>query len=288
MYKTGTLNEAQVKEAYLDLGYDDQHAQALTEFTIAYEAEEETGIVRASVLSAYSDGMIDRAKAEQMLSAGGYDAITTAFYLDNADFKEGLEVRQIKLANIRKRYIEGLIDETTVNNEINSLDLPAERITALLELWTTERENQVSLLTLSQMETLLERKIVTEVEFSEIVKRRGYDPQALTWTLQRIAQEAAERAQKDAEKAEADHERLQKSKTASQYQKDKSELDLAIAQAKAEITDIDVALHAELEADIQAELAARKDELKLAISALNVAKAQLKFDTQSTLNKLVG
>jgi hypothetical protein len=96
------------------------------------------------------------------------------------------------------------------------------------------------------------------------------------------------RAQKDAEKAEADNERLVKSKTASQYQKDKSEYDLAIAQAKAEITDIDVALHGTLTDDEIATLKARKDELKLFISQINVAKAQLRFDTQSTLDKLIG
>lgn len=288
MYKVGVLTEDQVKEAYKDIGYDEEKAQALTEFTIAYEAEEETGIVRGSVLSAYGDGMIDRATAETMLKSSGYDETTIAFYLNNVDFKETLEVNRIKLANIKKKYLEGLIDETNVNSEINLLNLPAERVNALLELWTTERENQTALLTLTQMEILLERKIVSEDDYKRIASRRGYNDESINWTLQRIALEASERAQKDAEKAENDNERLQKSKTTSQYQKDKSEIDLAIAQAKAEITDIDVALHGDIDEVQAGELIARKSDLKIFISQMNVAKAQLRFDTTTSLNKLAG
>jgi hypothetical protein len=278
MYKTGTLTEAEVKEAYLDLGYDDKKAQALTEFTIVFEAEEETGIVRSSVTSAYSDGMIDRATAETMLIAGGYDATTTSFYLDNVDFKKSLEITNIKLANIRKKFIEGLIDETSVNNEINTLNLPSERVTAMLELWLTERENQTALLTITQMETLLERGIVNSDDYKRVAFRRGYTPESVEWTLKRIAMEASEKAQKDAEKAQADNERLQKSTVSSQYQKDKAGFDLLIAQARSEITDIDVALRGDISEADSIELSLRKDELKSFIGQVNVSKAQLKLD----------
>jgi hypothetical protein len=287
MFKTGTLDAQGVLDAYLDNGYDEEHAQKLTEFTIAYEAEEETGIVRSSVLTAYGDGMIDRATSEKMLSDGGYDNTTITFYLDNVDFRETLEVNQIKLSNIKKRFIEGLIDESTVNSEINMLNLPGERVTALLALWLTERENQTALLTISQMETLLERGIVSADDYKRIAKRRGYSPESIEWTMTRIAQEAAERAQKDAEKLASDNERIQKSKTSSKYQKDKSEIDLSIAQARAEITDIDVALHGVTSEEQSISLAARKDELKQFIAQMNVSKAELRYDTQSTLDKMV-
>lgn len=288
MFKSGKLTEAEVKEAYLDGGYDEKHAQALTEFTTIHEAEEETGIVRSSVLSAYGDGQIDRSTAETMLKGGGYDATTTAFYLDNVDFKHSLEIQNIKVQTIKKKFIEGLLDESTVHSQLNALNLPAERLTAMLELWLAERENQITLLSIGQMETLLERKIVTEDDYKRIAKRRGYTDESIEWTMKRIAQEAQEAAQKAAEKLATDNERIQKSKTSSAYQKDKSELDLAIAQAKAEITDIDVALHGELSADDQLTLKQRKDELKQFIAKINVSKAQLNFDTQTTLNKLAG
>lgn len=285
MYKMNVYNEKQVYEAYRNIGYNDKDAQDLTKFTVAYEAEEESGIVRSAVTSAYSIGNIDRKSAELMLKDGGYDDTTIAFYLNNEDFKNNQQILSIKLANIKERYVSGLIDETNVNTEINRLDLPAERVSALLELWGTERENQITLLSIPQMETLLEDKIVTEDDFKRIAKQRGYTDESIVWTLTRIALEASNKAKDDAEKAQADAERLAKSKTSSQYQKDKSAVDLQIAQAKAEITDIDVALHSDISEEDTLTLNTRKDELKQYIASKNVEKAQLRFDTQSTLNQ---
>jgi hypothetical protein len=123
-------------------------------------------------------------------------------------------------------------------------------------------------------------------EFIRILIRRGYTDQTITWNIQRIDIEKSIKAQKEAEKMQADNERVQKSKASSQYQKDKSSIDLAIAQAKAEITDIDIALHSPLSDEEKAALAERRDELKSFISRMNVAKAELRLDTQSIINQL--
>lgn len=285
MYKMGVLNEQEVKEAYLDAGYDDKRADALTKFTIAFEAEEESGIVRSSVTSAYADGMIDRATAEKMLSDGGYDKTSIGFYLDNVDFKEALDVQKIKLANIKKQFIEGILNESSVHSKINELDLPAERITALLELWTTERNTQVTLLTITQMETLLEKGIVTQDDYKTVAKQRGYNEQAISWTLERIAQEASEKAQKDAEKQQSDNERIQKSTSASKYQKDKSQIDLTIAQTKAEITDIDVAMQGKLNEQNIRDLKARLENIDENIEEIQVSQAEYKAEIVSIDNR---
>ena len=93
--------------------------------------------------------------------------------------------------------------------------------------------------------------------------------------------EAQALAQKEAEKAQADAERLNKSKTSSKYQKEKADHDLMIAQAKAELTDITVALHADLDSLVVSQLTARQDELKQYIAAVNVSKAQLRADLET-------
>lgn len=286
MYKTGHLNEAQVKDAYLDLGYKDADAQALTAFTIAYEAEEETGIVRGSVLSAYGDGQIDRSTAETMLKGGGYDNTTIAFYLDNVDFKESLEIQNIKLNNIKKRFIEGLIDESTVNAEIGKLNLPSERTQALFELWLTERENQIALPTLTQIENFYELGISTLEDFTRILKRRGYSEETIQWNIQRIDIEKSDKAAKEAERAQADMERLDKSKLSSAYQKAKAKKDLDIAQARAEITDIDIALHTKLSSDDLLNIKKRQDLLRLDIQNLQASIAELKAEDTSLLIEL--
>jgi len=283
MFKFGILNEGQVHESYLDLGYDDEKAQAMTEFTIAYATEEETGVVRSSVIRAYSSGMIDRATAENMLSGGGYDTTSIAFYLDTIDFDQALDINELKLKNIKKRYINGVIDETTVNGEINALNLPSERVTVMLELWNTERESKTTLPTASQTEKFYEMDIISVDDFKKIYTLRGYTTETIDWTLARIDIEAQAATQKEAERALADLEKIDKSKTAKQYQKDRAVLDLLIAQARAEITDIRVEIKADIDLDVQELLIARLDELKQFIAAVNTQKATLRVDLRTEL-----
>lgn len=282
MFKVGVLSIDQVKEAYLDLGYDDEKADGLTQFTIAYATEEETGIVRSSVLKAYSNNMIDRATAEQMLNDSGYDEISIAFYLDVIDFDEAIEVTKIKLQNIKKRYTEGVIDETTVNGEIGVLNLPAERVTAMLELWNTEREAKTTLPTASQTEKFYEMDIISQDDFIRIFTLRGYTPETVRWTLARIDLEAQAATQKEAERALDDLEKIGRSETASRYQLDRAVLDLLIAQARAEITDIRVEIKADIDEGLKASLAFRLDDLKQFIAQAQTQKAQLRVDLKAT------
>lgn len=285
MYKVGVLNETEVLESYKDLGYDEEKAQALTEFTIAYATEEETGVVRSSVLRAYSSGMIDRSNAESMLSSGGYDKTSIAFYLDTIDFDQALDINELKLKNIKKRYVEGIIDETTVNGEINALNLPSERVLVMLELWNTERESKTTLPTASQTEKFYEMDIISVDDFKRIYSLRGYSPETIDWTLARIDLEAQAASQKEAERALSDLEKVKKSKTSTSYHKNRAILDLLIAQAKAETTDIRVELKAVISEVIITELNIRLDELKQFISAANTEKAKLRVDLKTSLVK---
>lgn len=286
MYKTRTLDENGVKQAYLDNGYDEKHAQALTEFTIAYEAEEETGIVRQSVISAYSDGMIDRAKASSMLKSGGYDDISIAFYLDSVDFDQQQQTNKVILNSIKAKYINGDLDETSVNNEINKLNLPSERTLALLEQWTIARDNQIQQPTQSQVEKFVELGIATIEDYKRISKLRGYTEESIEWNIKRIQIELQAQAAKNAADAAKEMERVLKDKDNSQYQVDKADIELAIAQAKEQITDIDIALQSEENPDTIAELGQTKNDLKSFIASMNTAKAQLKYDFQLDKERL--
>lgn len=281
MYKTGNLDVGQVKSAYLDLGYSDKNADLMTEFTIAYATEEETGVVRSSVLRAYSSGQIARGDAEQMLTDGGYDEISIAFYLDAIDFDEAMDINDLKLKNIKKRYVEGLIDETTVNGEIGQLNLPSERVLVMLELWNTERASKTTLPTASQTEKFYEMGIITVDEFTHVYELRGYDEETINWTLARIDIEAQAASQKEAERSLNDLEKIDKAATSSQYQKDRAVVDLLIAQAKAEMTDIRVEIKADITDQVKQSLNDRLDEIKQFIALANTHKAQLRVDLKT-------
>lgn len=153
----------------------------------------------------------------------------------------------------------------------------------MLELWNTERESKTTLPTASQTEKFYEMDIISVDDFKKIYTLRGYTTETIDWTLARIDIEAQAATQKEAERALADLEKIDKSKTAKQYQKDRAVLDLLIAQARAEITDIRVEIKADIDLDVQELLIARLDELKQFIAAVNTQKATLRVDLRTEL-----
>lgn len=286
MFKVGVLDYDGIIAAYQDAGYDLERATKLAEFTVKYETEEETRLSLSAITSAYDDGMIDRVTAESQLIESGYDTTSIKFYLDNIDYKHTLQVNKIKLDNIRKRYLEGDLDETTINNEINLINIPTEKGQALIDLWTTERNSQVVLPTLAQIEKFYEMGIASLDDFKRILSLRGYNEETIKWNIERIDIEKQIAAKKAADDADKEIVKLLKNDESSQYQIDKADIDLAIAQAKANITDIDIALHGEISDDDAITLQQRKDELKSFIAAMNVEKAQLKFENKTELERL--
>ena len=74
MYGQGILTREQVKRSYMDIGYDDTHAENLTEFTIRYE-DGNGGSIPAA-LQGVSEGVITSAVAKGMMADGeAHDAL---------------------------------------------------------------------------------------------------------------------------------------------------------------------------------------------------------------------
>lgn len=79
MYGLGVLDEDEVKAAYMALGYDDDKAEHLKQFTILYEKpddgdqlDEFKDLTRAVVTQAYAKGIIERTEATTRLMALDY------------------------------------------------------------------------------------------------------------------------------------------------------------------------------------------------------------------------
>lgn len=80
MYGLGVLGREDVKRSYLDLGYDDDHAENMTEFTVRYEdrtgedkSAEYRELTRSVVTQAYMKGILDEGEATTRLIALDYN-----------------------------------------------------------------------------------------------------------------------------------------------------------------------------------------------------------------------
>lgn len=85
MYKLGVLTEQDVTRSYLDLGYSQENAQRLTEFTKRYSAPEDTSeldnfrdMARSTYSAAYKRKLLSEQEYRTMLTGMGY-------YIDDAN-----------------------------------------------------------------------------------------------------------------------------------------------------------------------------------------------------------
>lgn len=143
MYKLGIFDKEEVKQRYMDLGYTEQDAQALTEFTVKYEDEDGTNIkekVKSLSLSAatkmFKKGLLTESEYRQKLSQLGYPDDVVNLYVELAnmelrgdalpDYHQDYTDNVIK--NCRKAYAARMIDEDDIRQMLSSLGLPEDQI----------------------------------------------------------------------------------------------------------------------------------------------------------------
>jgi len=103
MYQVGVLSKDDVYRAYRDLGYDEEKARNMTEFTVKYVEEEPRKLTRTMIEKAYITGEIDRETALALLQEIGYDK-------ENADL-----ILRLKEMDEEEKEIEDKIDTIVAN-----------------------------------------------------------------------------------------------------------------------------------------------------------------------------
>lgn len=144
MYRVGVLDRAGVKRAYLDLGYDEEKAEAMTAFTIKYETEVDRDLTRTDVLSGYKRGVFSRADAHDAMIDLGYSEDETTYLLTREDYKREEARADPYISRYKKLYTYGMITREDAATRLGALGILAEAVSEYLELWDLDREARVS------------------------------------------------------------------------------------------------------------------------------------------------
>lgn len=175
MYERGILNEQEVYEAYLDVGYAPDKAEKMTEFTIAFYQERDKDLTRSNILTAYRKGILTRDDAEDFLTDTGYDK-------DEADILIRLEEQKIQdewldtsLDVLKAAYIRGRIDTTTVLQSIAKLEISPERGQLYLATWDIEKEAKLARPSRSVLGNWLKKGIITQEEYRTEMRVLGWE-----------------------------------------------------------------------------------------------------------------
>lgn len=174
MFDAGVLNRAQVKRAYLDIGYDEEHAENLTKWTEKDVLGEDLNLSKSEILNLYEQGALTRQKAVTELQKLGYDAEESDLILKLEDNKTEQKLKDRDKKVISNQYYYNQISRNDAEKALNALNLSErEKSLTLSEVEARIRE-KVKLPTKADLEKWYSAGLISENEFIQEMKALGY------------------------------------------------------------------------------------------------------------------
>jgi len=189
MHNLGIIDDNGLIKAYMDLGYDGEHALNMANFTIKYNAETDEGIARSTVLSSYHDQLMTRDEAKNLLTSQGLGETFAEFYLSLEDYKIAKESQDLQLKNISDRFLLGQISESELRNALNTAGLLGAKIDATIDNLKLQKYQYERLPTKTDCDNWLIKGIIQENEYYSLLTQMGFSQAHIYQYLQDIESE---------------------------------------------------------------------------------------------------
>jgi len=127
LYVDGIITRDEVKRNYLDIGYDDKHAENLTVWTCKQLTDEKKVQVKdlseAKILLAYTDGEVSVDETTTSLKTLGYDDDESALLISLTDYNNYKSELTEEYNVLKAEYLAGITDETGATERMAMLGL---------------------------------------------------------------------------------------------------------------------------------------------------------------------
>jgi len=174
MYDLGVVDEKYVYETYRKLGYRDEDAKALTEFTILDTISEERSKLRTQLLYAFEDGLITEAELREGLRALKYNDSAIDVIVKAKKYELERDLLKAYEDAIKVEYMEGKIDESTAISKLAHLGVTTEAINRIVTQWRAEKLKKHRRLTLTQLKELWRKRLINETRLLQELREMGY------------------------------------------------------------------------------------------------------------------
>lgn len=192
MYNVGVLDRAGVKRAYLDIGYDEQKAELITDFTVKLQASSDRELTKSDILTAYKKGTVDDATTRELLGELDYDEDEIEFLLANADAGTASASRDLTVSNYRQLYQLGIQSKAEVTEALARLGFDAQEIELQYKLWDVETPPKVTQPSRTDLKNFYKLGIIDEKTWHQEMTNLGYGDKYRAWYAQALAAELEE------------------------------------------------------------------------------------------------
>jgi hypothetical protein len=185
MHKMGILTEAQVLQSYKDIGYNDEKAKALTDFTIKLNADTATGgdkeLAKSEVISLYKKRLLTRDQAKARLGYLEYADEDIDLILDLAEWTADSSTKEVTVSQVKSLYQKGLASRDQAVQFLTALKYSAQAVNSMLTLWDWEKPQDSKLPSRTDLDQLVKDNIIGEDTWRSQMALLGYDAMYCDW-----------------------------------------------------------------------------------------------------------
>lgn len=174
MYDAGVIDKSAVMRAYLDLGYDDKHAENLTAWTVAEAMSMEKDLSKAEILTAYAQGALSVGDTENSLIDMGYDAEEAKLILSIQDYKIESKILGREKRILINRFARGDLVVEDLKKGLQGLGLSEREITITVEEAHTKIKEKIATPTKVDLIKWLDKGIISKDAFMSDMRLKGY------------------------------------------------------------------------------------------------------------------
>ncbi|MEM2117200.1 MAG: hypothetical protein QW754_05685 [Thermoplasmata archaeon] len=174
IYQLGIRNKEWVFKQYKRLGYNDEDAEALTEFTIRGATEEERDLTKSEVIQGFKEGLLSEEETRKFLNNMGYDENEVNFYITKAKHDLEKERVQEEINIIKTQFQKGVISKQDAISKLNSLNLTSKQVDYYILKFEREKETKVLHPSKKDLEDFLVAGYITIDEYKQGLRELGY------------------------------------------------------------------------------------------------------------------
>jgi len=196
MYRVGVLDEDEVFKSYKDIGYNNENAQRLTDFTKLYESHDKTTLTRSTIDKAYRKNIITRDDYRSSLSSLQIPESDIDFYESLIDYQIYEEEIDDLVDELTEQYKLGIIKIEEFSRLLNEADLPSSYVDNIIKKTVAKASLKRKLPTKSDLETWIRLNIIDEAFYHAQMVLLGYIQADIERYLTQINLEVDEPAEK--------------------------------------------------------------------------------------------
>jgi len=184
MHDLGIIDDNELLQAYMDLGYDTEKAYNMARFTIEYNAENEKELTRSTILSSFREGLISRIDANALLSDQGYSNDLADYYLTLEEFNRDKALQGQQIDNAKEEFLLGIRTAAETRNRLNAMGLRGETVQTYMDSWELDQYKYQATPSKAEIDRFLAKGIINEGQWRDVMTRLGYTFQYQSWYWQ--------------------------------------------------------------------------------------------------------